>query len=56
MSMKLKSMTAPPGDILLHQGDVVRALFFIVKGSIEIARDGVVVAIIGESLITNTVY
>ena len=50
LAMKFKTTHAPPGDTLVHSGDLLKALYFISRGSIEILRDDVVVAILGESL------
>jgi CRP-like cAMP-binding protein len=49
LSMKFKTTHAPPGDTLVHQGDVVVSLYFIARGSIEIVKDDVVMAILGMS-------
>lgn len=49
--MKFKTTHAPPGDTLVHAGDVLTALYFISRGSIEILRGDVVVAILGMLLI-----
>ena len=46
--MKFKTTHAPPGDTLVHQGDVIVSLYFISRGSIEIVKDDVVMAILGE--------
>lgn len=46
--MRFKTTHAPPGDTLVHSGDILTALYFISRGSIEILRDDVVVAILGE--------
>ncbi|XP_067391776.1 potassium voltage-gated channel subfamily H member 2 isoform X3 [Emydura macquarii macquarii] len=48
LAMKLKTTHAPPGDTLVHAGDVLTALYFVSRGSIEILRRDVVVAILGE--------
>ncbi len=47
--MKFKTTHAPPGDTLVHQGDVIVSLYFISRGSIEIVKDDVVMAILGNS-------
>lgn len=47
LAVKFKTAHAPPGDTLVHLGDVLSALYFISRGSIEILRDDVVVAILG---------
>ncbi|XP_077978016.1 voltage-gated inwardly rectifying potassium channel KCNH6-like [Glandiceps talaboti] len=48
LSMKFKTTHAPPGDTLVHRGDVLTALYFISRGSIEILRDDIVMAILGK--------
>ena len=48
LAMRFKTTHAPPGDTLVHSGDILTALYFISRGSIEILRDDVVVAILGE--------
>lgn len=50
LAMKFKTTHAPPGDTLVHAGDVLTALYFISRGSIEILRGDVVVAILGTKL------
>lgn len=50
LAMKFKTTHAPPGDTLVHAGDVLTALYFISRGSIEILRGDVVVAILGKLL------
>lgn len=49
LAMRFKTTHAPPGDTLVHAGDVISALYFISRGSIEILRDDVVVAILGKT-------
>lgn len=51
LSMKFKTTHVPPGDTLVHRGDVLTALYFISRGSIEILRDDIVVAILGKKKI-----
>uniref|UniRef100_A0A336LKW6 CSON009168 protein n=1 Tax=Culicoides sonorensis TaxID=179676 RepID=A0A336LKW6_CULSO len=48
LSLKFKTTHAPPGDTLVHKGDVLTHLYFIARGSIEIVRDDVVMAILGK--------
>lgn len=48
LAMRFKTTHAPPGDTLVHSGDILTAVYFISRGSIEILRDDVVVAILGE--------
>ncbi|KAF7654935.1 hypothetical protein LDENG_00062970 [Lucifuga dentata] len=49
LAMKFKTTHAPPGDTLVHAGDVITAIYFISRGSIEILRGDVVVAILGKN-------
>ncbi|KAM9426559.1 voltage-gated inwardly rectifying potassium channel KCNH6 [Pholidichthys leucotaenia] len=49
LSMRFKTVHAPPGDTLIHYGDILDSLFFISLGSIQIIRDDVVVAILGKN-------
>lgn len=46
--MKIKTSHAPPGDTLVHQGDVLPGLYFIARGTIEILKSDTVVAILGN--------
>lgn len=48
LAMRFRTTHAPPGDTLVHSGDILTALYFISRGSIEILRNDVVVAILGE--------
>lgn len=48
LAMRFRTTHAPPGDTLVHSGDILTAIYFISRGSIEILRDDVVVAILGE--------
>ncbi|XP_068161561.1 potassium voltage-gated channel subfamily H member 6 [Antennarius striatus] len=49
LSMRFKTVHAPPGDILIHYGDILDSLFFISRGSIQVIRDDVVVAILEKN-------
>ncbi|XP_043097846.1 potassium voltage-gated channel subfamily H member 7 isoform X2 [Puntigrus tetrazona] len=49
LAMRFKTTHAPPGDTLVHCGDVLTALYFVARGSIEILRDDIVVAILGKN-------
>lgn len=48
LSTKFRTTHAPPGDILVHRGDVLTSLLFISRGSIEVLREDVVMAILGK--------
>jgi CRP-like cAMP-binding protein len=47
--MRFKSTHAPPGDTLIHPGDILDAIYFIARGSIEVSADNVVMAILGKN-------
>ncbi|XP_030642502.1 voltage-gated inwardly rectifying potassium channel KCNH7 [Chanos chanos] len=49
LAMRFKTTHCPPGDTLVHSGDVLTALYFLSRGSIEILKDDVVVAILGKN-------
>lgn len=49
LAMRFKTTHVPPGDTLVHGGDVLTALYFVSRGSIEILKEDVVVAILGRS-------
>ena len=48
LSLKFRTTHAPPGDTLVHTGDVLTAIYFISRGSLEILKDDQVVAILGK--------
>lgn len=48
--MRFKTVHAPPGDVLIHYGDILDSLFFISRGSIQVIKDDVVVAILGKTI------
>lgn len=50
LAMRFRSTHAPPGDTLVHSGDVLTALYFLSRGSIEILKDDIVVAILGNTI------
>lgn len=52
LSLKFKTTHAPPGDTLLHKGDVLTSLYFIARGSLEIIKDDTVMAILGMLVFT----
>ena len=52
--MKFKSTHAPPGDTLVHQGDLLDSIYFIARGSIEVVKDDeVCMAILGRPIDTD---
>ncbi|OXB60798.1 hypothetical protein ASZ78_005236 [Callipepla squamata] len=53
LAMKFKTTHAPPGDTLVHYGDVLTTLYFISRGSIEILKEDIVVAILGGKVLPS---
>nr|XP_057917353.1 potassium voltage-gated channel subfamily H member 6 [Doryrhamphus excisus] len=49
LAMRFKTVHAPPGDSLIHYGDILDSLFFISRGSIQVIREDVVVAILEKN-------
>uniref|UniRef100_A0A3Q2Q481 Potassium voltage-gated channel subfamily H member 7 n=1 Tax=Fundulus heteroclitus TaxID=8078 RepID=A0A3Q2Q481_FUNHE len=54
LAMRFRTTHAPPGDTLVHSGDVLTALYFLSRGSIEILKDDIVVAILGKYISSLT--
>ncbi|CAB1327887.1 unnamed protein product, partial [Coregonus sp. 'balchen'] len=50
LAMRFKTTHSPPGDTLVHCGDVLTALYFLSRGSIEILKDDIVNDIFGEMI------
>ncbi|XP_062575630.1 potassium voltage-gated channel subfamily H member 7-like isoform X2 [Saccostrea cucullata] len=48
LSLKFKTTHAPPGDTLIHPGDILTAIYFMARGSVEIMKDDSVMAILGK--------
>lgn len=48
LAVRFRSTHSPPGDALYHQGDMLRALHFISRGSIQVSQHNIVLAILGE--------
>jgi potassium voltage-gated channel Eag-related subfamily H protein 2 len=46
--MKFKTTHAPPGDTIIHRSDLLLAIYFVSRGSIEILQDDTVMAILGK--------
>lgn len=49
LAMRFTTTHTPPGDTLVHSGDVLTALYFLSRGSLEILKDDIVVAILGKN-------
>lgn len=48
LSLHIKTSFCAPGEYLLRQGDALQAIFFVCSGSMEVLKDGMVLAILGE--------
>jgi CRP-like cAMP-binding protein len=53
LSMQFKTTHAPPGDTLIHPGDILTSIYFMARGSIEVLKDNTVMAILGKYYIFN---
>ncbi|XP_034050366.1 potassium voltage-gated channel subfamily H member 6 [Thalassophryne amazonica] len=49
LAMRFKTVHAPPADTLIHYGDILDSLFFITRGSIQVIKEDVVVAILEKN-------
>ena len=54
--MQFKTTHAPPGDTLIHPGDIMTSIYFIARGSIEILKDNCVMAVLGRLFIVISFY
>ncbi|CAN0361572.1 unnamed protein product [Lampetra fluviatilis] len=48
LSLRVKPSFCVPGEVLLRQGDALQALYFVCSGSMEVLKDGTVLAILGK--------
>ncbi|KAG7457488.1 hypothetical protein MATL_G00227710 [Megalops atlanticus] len=48
LSLHIKTSFCAPGEFLLRQGDALQAIFFVCSGSMEVLKDGMVLAILGK--------
>ncbi|OQV13191.1 Potassium voltage-gated channel subfamily H member 7 [Hypsibius exemplaris] len=48
LSVRFHTTHVPPGDTLVHRGDVLNALYFVSRGSLEVIKEDVVEAILGK--------
>ncbi|XP_077062046.1 voltage-gated inwardly rectifying potassium channel KCNH6 isoform X1 [Siphateles boraxobius] len=49
LAMRFKTTHSPPGDTLYHHGDMLKALHFISRGSIQVSQHNTVLAILGKN-------
>lgn len=47
LSLHIKMSFCAPGEYLLREGDALQAIFFVCSGSMEVLKDGMVLAILG---------
>ncbi|XP_071493337.1 voltage-gated delayed rectifier potassium channel KCNH8-like [Diadema antillarum] len=48
LSLRIKTSFCAPGEYIVHQGDALNVIYFLLNGSMEILRHGMVVAILGK--------
>ncbi|XP_053564059.1 potassium voltage-gated channel subfamily H member 3 [Bombina bombina] len=48
LSLNIRPLFCTPGEYLIRQGDALQALYCICSGSMEVLKDGVVLAILGK--------
>lgn len=48
LSLHIKTSFCAPGEYLLRRGDALQAHYYVCSGSLEVLRDNMVLAILGE--------
>lgn len=48
LSLHIKASFCAPGEYLLRRGDALQAHYYVCSGSLEVLRDNMVLAILGE--------
>ncbi|XP_062859375.1 potassium voltage-gated channel subfamily H member 4 isoform X2 [Trichomycterus rosablanca] len=48
LSLHIKTSFCAPGEYLIRQGDALHANYFVCSGSLEVLKDGMVLAILGK--------
>ena len=48
IAIQIKPTFCPPGEYIVHRGDVIRCLYFVCNGYMEVLKDNTVVAILGN--------
>lgn len=56
LSLHIKTTFCAPGEYLLRQGDALQALFFVCSGSMEVLKDSMVLAILGQFTQTQKLH
>ncbi|ESO06121.1 hypothetical protein HELRODRAFT_64112, partial [Helobdella robusta] len=49
LSVRIKSVHFLPGEEIIHQNDLTKAIYFVLRGTIEISKECVVVAILTKN-------
>uniref|UniRef100_A0AAV2K808 Cyclic nucleotide-binding domain-containing protein n=1 Tax=Knipowitschia caucasica TaxID=637954 RepID=A0AAV2K808_KNICA len=50
LSLHIKTTFCAPGEFLLREGDALQAIFFVCSGSMEVLKEGMVLAILDSNL------
>lgn len=50
LSLHIKTNFCAPGEYLIHKGDALNYIYYLCNGSMEVIKDDMVVAILGEYL------
>jgi len=48
LSLHIKTNFCAPGEYLIHKGDALNYIYYLCNGSMEVIKDDMVVAILGE--------
>ena len=56
IAMHIKTMFCAPGEYVVHKGDAIHYIYFVCNGSLEILKEGQVVAILGRWQCLRYVY
>lgn len=48
LALRFKTTHLPPGDYIIHEEDEINQLYFIMRGTVEVLRDDVIMAILGR--------
>lgn len=48
LSLNIKTSFCVPGEYLIRQGDALQSNYYVCSGSLEVLKDSMVLAILGE--------
>ena len=48
LSLKIRTNFCAPDEYLIHKGDAIHNIYYLFNGSMEVLKDGMVVAILGK--------